>query len=102
MITIPIADIPSQILTVTLGGQQCRLRVFTRQSAVFMDVYVADVLIVAGALCKCGVQIVRDTYLGFIGDLLFIDGQGANDPSSPGLGTRYQLLYASPSNLVVS
>ena len=100
MITIPIGDTPSQILTTTINGQACRLRIFTRQSKLYIDLYVSDKLIVAGALCMCGVKVVRNAYLGFVGDLLFVDTQGSSDPSSPGLGTRYQLTYATPAEVV--
>lgn len=99
MQTIPITDLPSQTLTASLGGQACRLRIFTRQSVLYMDVYVSDKLIVAGALCLNYMPIVREVYLGLVGDLVFRDTQGVNDPSSPGLGARYQLVYMTPSDL---
>ncbi len=99
MLTIPIGDVPSQIFSTTVGGQQVRLRIFTRRQALFADVYVAGTLIVAGALCKNGVPLMRGAYLGFVGDLMFIDTQGAFDPSSPGLGSRYTLVYLSTADL---
>lgn len=99
MQTIPIGDVPSQILSTTVGGQQVRLRIFTRRESLFADVYVAGTLIVAGALCKNGVPLMRGAYLGFVGDLMFIDTQGTLDPSSPGLGTRFALVYASTADL---
>ena len=39
------------------------------------------------------------SYLGFVGDLMFSDTQGTSDPSSPGLGTRYLLMYIEASDL---
>jgi hypothetical protein len=99
MQTIPIADVPSQTLTATLGGQSCRLRIITRQGAVYMDVYVSEKLIVAGALCLNCVPIIRDVYLGLVGDLVFNDTQGNSSPGSPGLGSRYQLQYLAPSEV---
>lgn len=99
MQTIPIADVPSQTLTATLDGQSCRLRVITRQGALYMDVYVSDVLIVASALCLNYMPIVREVYLGLVGDLVFRDTQGVSDPSSPGLGSRYQLVYLTRTDL---
>lgn len=93
MQTIPIADLPSQILSITLGGQSCRLRIFQRGTSLFMDVYVNDAIIVLGSLCLNGVRVVRSAYLGFIGDLTFWDQQGVDDPLSPGLGTRFLLAY---------
>lgn len=100
--TIPLSDTPAQELTATLGGQTCRLRVVTRQGSLYLDLYVSDKLIVAGAIALDGVPIVRDIYLGFVGDLVFSDTQGASDPSSPGLGTRFQLLYFTPDELAAA
>lgn len=102
MNVIPIADIPSQILTSTVGGQSCRLRIFTRQALLFLDLYVNDTLIVAGALCTNGGKIVRDAYLGFVGDLMFVDTQGSSEPVSPGLGSRFQLTYVTPAEVAAA
>jgi hypothetical protein len=50
-------------------------------------------------ICQNLNRIVRDLYLGFVGDVLFCDTQGTDDPSSPGLGTRFVFCYLSPSDL---
>jgi hypothetical protein len=42
---------------------------------------------------------VRETYLGFIGDLSFTDTQGTSDPVYTGLGSRFVLLYLEASDL---
>ena len=43
---------------------------------------------------------IRDSpYLGFVGDLMFADTQGASDSSYDGLGTRYLLVYLEVSDL---
>lgn len=97
MQTIPLADVPSQTLSVTLGGQLCRLRLFTRRASLFLDLEVDDSPIVTGALCLRGVPIVRSAYLGFSGELVFRDTQGLDDPLSPGLGSRFQLVYLEPA-----
>lgn len=99
MQTIPIVDTPSQSLNSTLGGLSCRIDVYTRTTGLYLDLYVADAIVVAGALCVNGVRVVRDTYLGFVGDLLFIDTQGVDDPSTPGLGTRFLLIYLEATDL---
>lgn len=46
--------------------------------------------------------IVRSAYLGFIGDLAFIDTQGTSDPIYAGLGTRFQLVYLFPVDVATS
>jgi hypothetical protein len=99
MQVVPIGDMPSQTFTMMLGGQACRLRIVTRRGWLYLDLYILDVLIVAGARCLNQVRIVRDAYLGFVGDLMFQDTQGSNDPTSPGLGARFQLVYLEAADL---
>lgn len=99
---IPIGDTPAQILTTTVAGQQCRLRIVTRQAKLWLDLSIGGVSIVAGALCLNGVKLVRDAYLGLSGDLMFVDTQGDSDPVSPGLGTRFQLVYVTPDEVAAA
>jgi hypothetical protein len=102
MQTIPIAAIPNQTLNVQLGGQACILNVYQLAYGLFMDVYIGNTLIVGGVICENLNRIVRSLYLGFIGDLCFFDTQGAQNPQDPiytGLGSRYQLVYLTPSDL---
>lgn len=90
---VPLRPVPNQTLNVGLGGQNCKLNIFQKGRAVFMDVYVNNALIVAGALCLDRNRIVRSAYLGFVSDLIFVDTQGTSDPDYAGLGSRFQLLY---------
>jgi hypothetical protein len=54
---------------------------YENTNPVFLDLYVNDTtLIVGGVPCLNDVRIVRDTYLGFIGDLSVIDTEGNDDP----------------------
>lgn len=96
---VPIIDAPSQTLTITLGGQSCRIELKTRSTGLYCDLYVNDKLIVGSVVCRNLARMVIDSYLGFVGDLMFSDTQGTNDPSSPGLGTRYLLFYIEASDL---
>jgi len=36
-----------------------------------------------------------DSYTGFVGQLMFVDTQGFDDPISSGFGTRFQLQWLS-------
>jgi hypothetical protein len=115
-LVVPIQPVAAQALSVTLGGQDCTINLYGKHVQVpvvptggiatdppvyvpidpmFMDLYVGTgtAPILAGALCRNGVLIVRNTYLGFVGDLAFNDTQGSDDPQIPGLGTRWLLLY---------
>lgn len=96
---VPVIDAYSQTLTATLGGQSCRIDLKTRSTGLYCDLYVNDVLKVGGVVCRNLKLIVINSYLGFIGDLMFSDTQGADDPSSPGLGTRFLLFYIEASDL---
>jgi len=103
---IPIADVYSQTLSVQLAGQNCAINLYQKSTGFYADLYVNGALILGGVICQNLNRIVRSLYLGFIGDLCFYDTQGTatvpstgSDPSSPGLGTRYLLLYLEASDL---
>lgn len=67
--------------------------------AMFIELYVNDQPIITGVLCQSFNRIVRDSYLGFLGDLAFQDLSGDADPYYTGLGTRWRLIYLEPSEL---
>ena len=77
-------------------------RTWLYPAVVYFDLYVSNVLIVAGVACLNGVALVRSSYLGFVGDLAFYDTQGSSDPVYQGLGTRYQLVYLLPGDVISS
>lgn len=99
MLIIPVTDTYAQTFNVTLGGQDCSLNLYQKPAGLFIDVTVSGTLIIGGVICRNVTRIVRDAYLGFIGDLLWLDNQGAEDPTSPGLGTRYSLIYLAASEV---
>jgi len=90
---IPISAAPSQTMTVTLGGQQCRITINQKYGLVFVDVTVGGVPAVLGTIARDRVSIVRYPYLGFVGTLSFVDTQGTDDPLYTGMGTRWKLAY---------
>lgn len=96
---IPIQDVFSQTLQVPLAGQTCQINIYQTDYGLFCDLYVSNALVIGGVICQDRNRIVRDLYLGFVGDLCFIDTQGSGDPSSPGLGTRYVLAYLDTFDL---
>lgn len=100
MQVVPLQSIPNQTLQVQLNGQACTLNIFQYAYGLFMTVYVGNSLIIASVLCEDFVRIVRSAYLGFSGDLVFLDMQGNDNPVYTGLGgvnARFQLLYLLPS-----
>ena len=55
---------------------------------------------IGGVICQHTNLIVRNAYFGFIGDLAFLDQQGADDPVWTGLGTRWVLGYIEPDQFL--
>lgn len=99
MLVVPLDAVPSQTLTTNLSNQPCQISVYQKQSGLYLDLYVNNVLIIGGVLCLNRNRIVRDLYLGFAGDLAFLDNQGNSDPVFTGLGDRFTLMYILPSEL---
>lgn len=94
---IPVEPVANQVLTVNLGGQRVRLRLYQKRPGMFCDIFVNDALVLGGVPCRDRVKMVRDAYLGFPGDLSFFDLIGAVDPIYQGLGSRFVLAYLPPS-----
>jgi hypothetical protein len=99
MQVIPLGATPSQQLSILLGGQNCQIKVYAKTTGVYLNLSVNNAAVVSGSQCRDRVAIVRDAYLGFIGDLAFFDTQGESDPDYTGFGSRCQLVYLEPSDL---
>lgn len=93
MLLIPLSPLPAQIVNVPLANQVCQIEVAEKFFGTFLDLYVNNTLIIGGVICQNLNPIVRQRYLGFNGDLMFVDTQGNDDPEYSGLGSRFQLLY---------
>lgn len=93
MMIVPLQPLPAQVLYTMLNNQLTKLRVYQKPTAIFMDVYVNDALIIGGVICQDRNRIVRSKYLGYVGDLEFFDTRGNSDPEWEGLGSRFVLGY---------
>lgn len=100
MRTIPLEPKKSQSISVDLSGQRCTIRLIQRESFMYMDLTVNGNPIMQGVPCLYGNRMVRYRYLGFSGDLVFLDNAGQLDPSYEGLGGRFVLYYIEESELV--
>lgn len=100
MFIVPLLAVPAQTVAVSLGNQSCRVNVYYRTTGLFCDLLVNDVQIIGGVICQHTNLIVRDPYLGFIGDLAFLDQQGGEDPQWQGLGIRWILGYIEPRQFI--
>lgn len=98
---IPIQAIASQSFSTTLNGQDCVISIYQKSTGVYFDLTLngASEAIVQTSLCHDRVFLVRYPYLGFLGNLSFVDTQGASDPQYQGLGTRYIFVYFLPSDI---
>lgn len=98
MLVIPTVATQNQSLDVLLGNQNCQIELAQKAFGMFINVYVSNALIIGGVICQDRNRIVRDAYLGFIGDLFFYDTQGTDDPTYEGLNSRYFLVYLEPAD----
>ena len=93
--TIPIVAVPYQSFTIQLNGQNCGINIYQLETGLYFDLTVNNQSIVNTMICLNLVGLVREEYLGFVGQLAFVDTKGNSDPTYDGLGTRYQLIYQS-------
>ena len=96
---IPIQPKPSQVTSIVLANQNCQISLYSKSTGIFFDLIVNDVTILSARMVRNAVPLVRQKYLGFVGDLVVIDTQGKSDPEYTGLGTRYLLYYLEASDL---
>jgi hypothetical protein len=97
---IPLTTAPRQTINVTLGGQVCTIRIYTKSinvpitppgsiptapptyrniNPVFLDLYLGTALVAGGCICLNNVPIIRAPYSAFIGDLILTDTQLSED-----------------------
>lgn len=101
MLVVPLQATPAQTVAANLAQQSCSIVVSQKGDAIYVDLYVNNALVIGGVVGRNLVRIVRDLYLGFSGDLLFVDKEGDTDPEYTGLGDagRYALVYLEPADL---
>jgi len=101
---IPLQALPNQTISVTLNNQNCTITARQTSTGLYTSLAVNNAPIISGVISQNLNVIVRDAYLGFIGDLAWIDTQpdpvyGPSDPFYSGIGTRFFLAYYDPSVL---
>jgi len=118
MLQIPLSAVPSQTLSIVLGGQSCQIAVYQKQpiadeygvaAGLFFDLIVGGVPIINTARCLDRTRLLLDRqYLGVIGDFMFLDTAATeggpptfngSPPFYTGLGTQFVLLYLEASDL---
>ena len=102
MLQIPTRPVPSQFMSVTLANQLCRINLYQKTTGLYMDLYSNGSLVIGGVICQNWNRIVRDSYLGFVGDFIIEDTAGVSDPDYTGLGSRYQLIYLEAGDALLT
>lgn len=117
MQTLPLAAVPSQTFSAALSGQAVAFALYQLgvqgAARMFLDVTSNGISILSCRQCRAygglpatraRFMMVGRRYLGFEGDLLFIDTLASpstptQDPQPSGLGARWQLMYFSEADL---
>ena len=99
MQTITLQPIKAQQVGITLGGQDCQIRLVQRTTGMFIDVALNGLWIIQSVACLNCNKLVRYEHLGFKGELFFADTVGDADPIYDELGSRFQLFYATKEEM---
>ena len=99
MQTIPLSPIANQTLGVMLDGQQVTLAIYQKSTGLYCDIGLNNAPLLYGVACLDDAPLVISAYLGFPGDLAFVDTQGSDPPYYTGLGTRWALIWLEPADL---
>lgn len=94
MILVPLAAVPSQTLSIRLGGQPCQITVRTLGSLLYFSLLINDEPIVLSRVCRNRQRLLLDArYQNFVGDFMFVDTFEDEQPVYTGLGTRWFFYY---------
>lgn len=99
MQVIPTAAVASQSLAVMLNGQQVTLALYQKSTGLYADIGLNNAPLLYGVACLNTAPMVISAYLGFPGDLAWIDLQGSDPPYYTGLGTRFALIWLEPADI---
>jgi hypothetical protein len=96
MLQVPISAVASQTLAISLAGQPCRIALRYNAGNLYFDLKIGTESIVTSKICRNRQRLMVGVgYRGFIGDFVFVDLQGDEQPTYTGLNTRWVLYYLS-------
>lgn len=93
MTEIPLLAVPAQTVRVILDGQNCSVTAYQKPAGLFVDVRFGDKVASVGVIARDAAPLVAREYVGFSGNLMFVDRQGSADPDYTGLSERFALVY---------
>lgn len=96
---ITLKPVKAQQVGVTIGSQECQIRLVQRTTGLYIDVALSGIWIIQGVICLNCNKLVRYAHLGFQGELFFADTIGDADPVYDELGSRFQLFYATKEEM---
>lgn len=99
MQVIPTTAVPSQTLSVMLNGIPVAIALYQKSTGLYCDIGINDAPLLYGVACLNDAPMVISAYLGFPGDLAWIDLQGNDPPYYDGLGSRFVLVWLEPSDI---
>jgi len=104
MLIVPLAQVPNQSRLVSLNSQNCQFNVYQKSTGLFMDILLekngAMAPILSGVLCRNQCPLVMTSYLGFVGELMWVDTFSTNmDPVYTGFSAQFQLMYLFPAEI---
>lgn len=82
-----------------LNGQECTINIYQRSTGLYLDLSLSGTAVLNGVVGRDRTLIVINSYLGFVGDLVWVDTLGTSDPSYNGLGSEWLLVYLLPSEI---
>ena len=90
-------------MDVLLADQAASIEIRQLSTGLYLNLLVNNLEIVGFVICRNFDRIVRNQYLGFQGDLIFIDNTGqGRDPFYTGLGTDFDLVYLEEAELLAA
>lgn len=91
---VPLTAVPTQTLAIVLAGQNCDITVTTLSTGLYFSLTANGEPITLFTICRnLGRLLLDRAYKGFVGDFVFVDTQGVDDPVYTGLGSRWLLIY---------
>lgn len=96
---VPLSAVPSQKMQIVINNQDVTLTIAQRGSNVYADISVGTTIVRSGAICLDRVPILQPSTTTFIGNLIFIDMSGHNNPDWREYGSRYMLIYYTDDEL---
>lgn len=93
VLEIPLRPLPGQKLFVVLNGQNCYFKVLSRRGHLFCGLTIDEAPVFDGMLCRDRLPLKQSRIQPLIGNLVFVDMDGEENPAWEGLGTRFRFIY---------